>query len=160
MANKHLAIYLNDHLAGAEGALELLSHLEAAQADTTVGGLLSQLHTEIEADRQELEHLMARLDITVSVPHKASAWLAEKVANVKLQLDDNTDGTMRLFEGLEWLEIGIAGKRALWRALAVAGETVPELQRLEYDHLIERAEDQRRRVEVMRLEAAKGALGA
>jgi|RhiMetdeSRZDD1v2_1073273.scaffolds.fasta_scaffold609614_2 hypothetical protein len=30
MANKYLATYLNDHLAGSVAAIELLEHLEAA----------------------------------------------------------------------------------------------------------------------------------
>jgi hypothetical protein len=158
MASNHLAIYLNDHLAGAEGALELLGHLEASQAGTPVGDVLTQLHAEIEADRQELEHLMDRHHIAVSVPRKVSAWLGEKLAYVKLQLDDKATGALRLFEGLEALAIGIHGKGGLWRALAVASEDAPELQGVDYARLTQRAEDQHRRVEVLRLEAAKEAL--
>jgi hypothetical protein len=157
MPNKHLAIYLNDHLAGATGALELLTHLETAHADTPVGDVLMQLHAEIEADRKELEHLIDRLDITVSGLRKAGAWLGEKLANIKLQLDDQSTGAMRLFEGLEVLAIGILGKRGLWRVLADASETLPELQGMDYRHLIQRAEDQHRHVEVLRLQAAKEA---
>ena len=160
MANKHLAMYLNDHLAGATGALDLLSHLEATYASTPVGDLLTQLHTDIEADRQELEQLMDRLDISVSIPRKLSGWLGEKMADLKLQLDDTSNGTMRLFEGLEVLLVGIEGKRGLWRALAVAAEAAPELRAVDYDHLAQRAEEQHDRVEAMRLDAAKAALAS
>jgi hypothetical protein len=158
MASTHLAIYLNDHLAGAEGALELLGDLEAAYTGTPVGDALVQLHAEIEADRQQLEHLMERLHFTVSVPRKVSAWLGEKLAYVKLQLDDKATGAMRLFEGLEALGLGIQGKGGLWRALAFVSEDADELQGIDYDHLLQRAKDQHRRVEVMRLDAAKEAL--
>ena len=160
MANKHLAIYLNDHLAGATGALELLTHLEEAHTTKAVGPFLAQLHADIEADRQELEHLMARLDITVSGVRKVSAWLGEKAAQLKLQLDDQADGTLHLFEGLEALLVGIEGKRGLWRALAVASGAMPELQGVDYDHLAQRAQEQHDRVEVMRLDTAKEALTA
>src|SRR5687767_14945113 len=99
MANEHLVIYLNDHLAGATGALELLTHLEEVHAGTSVGDFLTQLHTDIEADHQELKHLMDRLHITESIPRKVSAWLGEKAAQLKLQIDDKASGSFRLFEG-------------------------------------------------------------
>lgn len=160
MANKHLATYLNDHLAGATGALELLSHLEEAYAGTPLGAMLEQLHTDIEANRQQLEHLIERLQIDVSAPRKVSAWLGEKLVYLKLQLDDTTTGDMRLFEGLEALALGIQGQRALWNALAIASEAEPGLQGVDYDRLIQSAEHQYRRVEEQRLEAARQALTA
>jgi hypothetical protein len=155
MANKHLAIYLNDHLAGATGALELLTHL--IEVHTTVRDVLTQLHVEIDAERQELERLIDRLHITESGARKLGAWLGEKLAYVKLQLDDKADGSMRLFEGLEALAIGIQGKRGLWRVLAVASETLPELRGIDYDQLVQRSESQHQRVEELRLHAAKEA---
>jgi len=160
MANEHLAIYLNDHLAGATGALELLTHLEEAHAGTPVGDFLTQIHTEIEADHQELKHLMDRLDITDSVPRKVGAWLGEKAAQLKLQMDDKASGSLRLFEGLEALVVGIEGKRALWRALAAASEIVPELKGVDHEHLAQRALEQHDRMDERRLTAAKHALGA
>jgi hypothetical protein len=160
MTNEHLAIYLNDHLAGATGALELLAHLEEIHARTPVGDFLTQLHADIEADHQELKHLIARLHIQVNTPRRVAAWLGEKAAQLKLQLDDKASGSLRLFEGLEALLIGIEGKRGLWRALAAASEIVPELQGVDYAHLAQRAVEQHDRVEERRLEAAKEAFAA
>jgi hypothetical protein len=101
---------------------------------------------------------MERLNIDVSVSRKVSGWLGEKLAYVKLQLDDASNGSMRLFEGLEALALGIQGKRGLWQALAVASAFESELKNVHYDHLIQQAEDQHRRVEVLRLDAAKEVL--
>jgi hypothetical protein len=157
MANKHLAIYLNDHLAGATGALELMTDLAEAHAGTPVGDSLRQLHDEIEAERQELERLIDRLDISVSAPRRMGAWLGEKLAYLKMQVDDKTTGAMRLFEGLEALALGIQGKRGLWRVLAIVSEADPDLRGLDYDQLVQRSEDQHRRVEQMRLAASKPA---
>ncbi len=158
MANKHLATYLNDHLAGSVMGLELLTHLEATQGDIDLTGFVATLHADFVADRSELEALMARLQITKSAPRQATAWLAEKMTQLKLHLDDPTAGALRLLEALETLSIGILGKRALWRALAVADE--PGLQGVDYEHWAQFAEDQHRRVEAMRLEAAKKAFAA
>ncbi|MDQ2995917.1 MAG: hypothetical protein M3R61_02500 [Chloroflexota bacterium] len=157
MANKHLAIYLNDHLAGSTGALELLTHLADAHAGTPIGDALTQLHAEIEADRHELEHLIDRLQIAESGPRKVGAWLGEKLAQLKLQIDDQSTGAMRLFEGLEAVAIGIQGKRGLWRVLSVASETLTELQGIDYTELVQRSDDQHRRVEMMRLDAGRDA---
>ena len=154
MANKHLAIYLNDHLAGATGALELLAHLQEGHAATPLGDALTQLHAEIEADRQELEHLIDRLDIGVSSPRKIGVWLAEKLAQLKLQMDDKANGSMHLFEGLEALALGIQGKRGLWQVLAAVSRAAPELGELDYHQLIQRSEDQYRRAEALRLQSA------
>ncbi|MDB5301977.1 MAG: hypothetical protein JWO87_3640 [Phycisphaerales bacterium] len=157
MTNKHLATYLNDHDAGALTALELLEHLTSAYAGTPVAAFARELHAEIAADRLELEALMAHLDIAKSGVRQASAWLAEKLAELKLRLDDVRAGAFRLFEAAEAVSLGIEGKKLLWVVLSQESENLPSLQLLDYDRLIRRAEDQRRRVEAVRLEAGKAA---
>ena len=122
MAREHIATYLNDHLAGATGAVELLEHLEKEHADTEVGRLASELRADVEADRQTLQSLMERLEVAQSRTQKAAAWLGEKAAELKLRLDDPAGGSLRLFESLEVLSLGIEGKRSLWRALAAASK--------------------------------------
>ncbi len=160
MAHKHIATYLNDHLAGSVAALELLAHLEAAHKGTAVEHSIAGLRADVAADRQELEALMGRLDVAESGPRKATAWLTEKLTELKLRLDDPTGRDLHLLEGLEAVAIGIEGKRALWRALAAAADTAPELRGIDYGRLEQRADEQRRRAEALRLEAAKAALGA
>jgi len=103
---------------------------------------------------------MAWLQIAESRPRQATAWLAEKTTQLKLLLDDPSGGSLRLLEGLEAVAIGIAGKQALWRSLASVAADVPELQGVDYERLLQRSQDQRQRVEVLRLEAAKAALGS
>jgi hypothetical protein len=159
MANAHLATYLNDHLAGAVAAIELLGHLAAAQAGTALEPVLAEVRAEVAADRQELEALMARLQIAQSRPRQATAWLAEKTTQLKLLVDDLSGGPLRLLEGLEAVAIGIEGKQALWRSLATVAAEIADLQGVDYERLQQRGEEQRQRVEVMRLEAAKTALG-
>jgi hypothetical protein len=57
----------------------------------------------VAADRDELEDLMKRLNIDQSRTRKASAWLGEKMTELKLRFGDPKDGTLRLFESLEAL---------------------------------------------------------
>jgi hypothetical protein len=158
MAKEHLATYLNDHLAGAVVALELLATLTAAHAGTPLADFFAQLTTDIAADRRELEDLMSRLEIGESRTRKASAWLAEKFTELKLRVDDPAGGELRLFESLEALSLGIEGKRSLWRVLSALAEDTPGLQSLDYERLLDRAQKQRQVVDDLRLEVGKRTL--
>lgn len=161
MTNKYLATYLIDHLAGSVAALELLEDLKAAYADTALAGFFAELQTDIASDQRQLQGLMDRLQIVESRPRKVSAWLTEKFIELKLHLDDRARGPLRLLESLEAVGLGIHGKLAMWHALNAAAEDFPPLQGLvDYERLAQRAEEQRRRVEVVRLEAAKAAFAA
>ena len=156
MSKEHLSIYLNDHLAGANVALEILDHLASEASDWS--SLLAALKTEIEEDREQLLAVMARHGIEESRVRKAGGWLAEFLAEFKLEVDDDSEGPLRRLERLEALAIGIEGKIALWRALhAAAGG---DLKEMDYERLTQRGRDQRTRIEALRLEAARAALAA
>jgi hypothetical protein len=157
MANEHLAIYLNDHLSGSLGAVELLEHLQTAYSGSELREVFAELRSDIEADREELKRLMEQLQITQSSSRKAGAWIAEKLAELKMRLDDSAPGPLRLLEGLEALELGITGKLALWRALIAAADVAPALNVLDYERLAKRATEQIERVEAHRLNAAQAA---
>ncbi len=158
MANDHIAIYLNDHLAGSVVAVELMEDLEAAYAEKPIAAFIAGLRAEVEADVEELKRIMSSLEISESRTRKASAWLTEKLTELKLRLDDPAHGDLRLFESLEALSLGIAGKKSLWLALSAAAEITPALRIADYDRLKQRAVDQRHRVEGRRLEVAQSAL--
>jgi hypothetical protein len=160
MGAEHLATYLNDHLAGASAAIELLTDIAAAHAGTATERFFIELRADVEADRQALEALMGRLHVTVSRSRKVTAFLAATAAELKLRLDDSAGGALRLLEVSEAVALGIEGKRALWRALAAAAGAVPKLQVADYERLTQRAEEQRQRVERVRLEAARAAFAA
>ena len=157
MSLNHLAIYLNDHLAGATAAVELLGHLE--QKTNAIGPFAARLRQDIVADRDELAALMRSVKIPVSTTRKAGGWLSEKLAELKVHFDDPSDGSLRLLEMLEAIAVGIEGKRALWTALTVAAEAAPELLILNYARLLGRVDEQRMQVEAQRLIAARAALG-
>jgi hypothetical protein len=158
MAKEHLATYLNDHLSGSVAAIELLENLQAAYAGTELGQFCAELHNDIEADRQELKSLLDRLEIKQSGARKAGGWITEKLAELKMRLDDSAHGPLRLLESLEAVELGINGKLALWRALMAAAEVTPALRgALDYQRLAKRATEQIERVEAHRLNAAKAA---
>lgn len=151
-----LTSYLNDHLAGSVGALELLDRLVDTYRGRPLERFFRELHDEIEADQETLKELIASFDDEKeSAVRKAGAWIVEKFSRARIQLSETRDGEMGLFLALEGLALGIQGKRALWRALAAASATVPPLRRLDYDELEKRAVEQYDRVEAKRLEVAR-----
>jgi hypothetical protein len=158
VANSALATYLNNHLAGSVIALELLEQLmtEAGAVEVPV---LATLNADITAARQELEALMAELGITQSRPQQASAWLTEKLSELKLRLDDPHGEALWRLEALEALALGLAGQLALWHSLESAAETASELGGRTYAQLIRRVEEQYDVVENLRRNAAREAFG-
>lgn len=147
--------YLNDHLAGSVGALELLDRLVITYQGKPLERFFGDLRDEIEADQETLKELIAKLDEKESTVRKAGAWIVEKVSRAKIQLSETREGEMGLFLALEGLALGIQGKRSLWRALAAASQTTPRLRGLDYAMLERRAVEQRDRVEAKRLEVAR-----
>jgi hypothetical protein len=154
MHTDHLATYLNDHLAGSTIALGLLDDLRSKFPDSEISTLAERLKTDITADRQQLESIMARLHIDQSTLRKASAWANEKLLRAKLFMDDSKAGPLRLLEATEAISLGIEGKRGLWVVLESLSKNFPELSSVDYPNLIQRAKEQRARLEPHRIEAA------
>src|SRR5215218_6124516 len=105
-----LGTYLNDHLAGATAAIDMLTHLEQFVGSGR-GRFFALLRADIEADRAELEQFIERLGETRSGVRQAVAWVAEKVARLKLKADA---GPLHELEAVEAVAIGIHGKGSLW----------------------------------------------
>jgi hypothetical protein len=155
MNRDELKSYLNDHLAGSVGALELLDRLIDTYKAKPLGRFFSELRAEVDADQGKLQGLIDQLDAEESSVRKAGAWVMEKLSRPKIQLSESREGEMGLFLALEALALGIAGKQSLWRALAIASETAPRLRVLDYAELEKRALEQHAHVETKRLEVAR-----
>ncbi len=159
MTVAYLASYLKDHLAGSVVAVDILDQLEKSQLPRDLAAQFARLRSDIESDRDELKSLMSRLEVTESWPRKAAAWSAAKMTEIKLRLEDEATGPLRLLELTEAVSLGIEGKLALWRSLAAAAETAAQLRVADYDRLAQRALEQRRRAEDIRMGLARAALG-
>ena len=155
-----LSDYLNDHLAGSVGALEMLDRMIEMLAEKPLERFFRELRDEIHQDQEQLRELMQKLGIAESSTRKAGAWIAEKLTRPKIDVADGSMEDIGVFLGLEALLLGITGKRSLWRALQAASRTVPALARLDYAGLEQRAIDQCERVEARRLEMARAVFNA
>jgi hypothetical protein len=153
--SKDLTTYLNDHLAGSVGGLELVDHLIETYKGKPLEQFFKDLRKEIDADQGTLQDLIEKLGEKESAVRKAGVWVAEKFSRAKIRLSDSEEGRMGLLQALEGLVLGITGKRGLWTALAAAADTVPQLRELDYTRLEKRAAEQCDRVETKRLEIAR-----
>jgi hypothetical protein len=112
-----LATYLADHLAGAAGAIDLLSGLVRQHRGTPEVATLRELLVDIRSDERTLRTLALALGGKGRRPKRLLGKVAGRLTRVRIALVSGRDRRFGLFEGLEVLGIGILGKRALWRAL-------------------------------------------
>jgi hypothetical protein len=154
-----LAIYLNDHLAGAVGGVELAKRTLDNNKATEYEAFLTQLVADIEADQAALEALMERSGIPRGPVKPGLAWASEKVGRLKLNGAITGYSPLSRLVELETLRLGIEGKRCLWRSLEEARPPDAAMTDEELHELIARAEAQIEVVEEHRVEAARTALG-
>lgn len=158
MPEHALGLYLNDHLAASVGALAMMERLEAAHVGSDVARIVASVRVEVEGEQALLRSLIAKADSTESVPRKMAGWLAERFAQLKLQVDSPSESALRLLEATEMLAVGISGKTGLWRALALVSPAVTALRGPDYDALVAQSMAQHERVEGLRMQAAGRAL--
>ena len=152
LAHERLRLYLNDHLAGSVGAIELLDNLIEQHSDDRFGKFFAGLRQEIRPDQDRLRDLIRKLGAKESAVRKAGAWLAEKFSRVKV---GDANDSAELLQSLEVLALGITGKKLLWRSLGVVASNFPALQGTDFSQLEERARAQFERVETLRIEMAR-----
>jgi hypothetical protein len=155
---KELDSYLNDHLAGSVGALELLEHWIQLYEGKPLGAFFSNIRIEIRDDQNTLRNVMHSLGIKESNLRKAGAWAAEKAGRARLMIAGGDPGSLGLVLTLEGLIMGVTGKRLLWRALAAA--KFPQLSGYDFEVLQRRAEEQAERIEAERIRAVERAFRA
>ena len=148
---------MKDHFAGSVAAVELLNHLVSSHRGKRHEQFFVRLREEVREDQEVLHRLLQDLDASGGALRNTTAFVSEKLARIKLMLEDPAGGQLARFEKLEALALGIEGKRALWHALLAVAEEIPALGKVDFAKLDQRADDQRKRVEARRLEAAREA---
>jgi hypothetical protein len=152
---KELDSYLNDHLAGSVGALELVAHWAHLYEGKPLGAFFVEIGAEIRADQDTLQDLMRSLGIEESKVRQAGAWAAEKVGRARFVIAGDEPTGLGLVLTLEGLIMGITGKKLMWRALAAAN--LPKIEAFDFKELQHRAEQQIERTEAERIRAARRA---
>ncbi|WP_216853373.1 hypothetical protein [Phytoactinopolyspora halotolerans] len=149
-----LAIYLNDHLAGATLGARRARYLAEADIDASLGSSVSGLAADIADDRAELMSIMRTLGIPLRRYKTGVAVAAELAGRLKPNGRVLQRSPLSTLEELELLKLGIEGKASGWRSLRSVAERDGRLSVEQIDHLTQRAEDQARRVEELRRRVA------
>jgi len=140
MNSRLLAIYLNDHLAGATGGLELARRASRANEGSAVGDFLAKLAAEIDEDRDSLLKLMDAVDVKPDRAKVAAGWSAEKLGRLKPNGQLRGYSPLSRLTELEGLRLGVTGKLELWKTMQrTLGDDV---RTIDFEELIKRAQRQ------------------
>ena len=148
-----LGIYLNDHLAGATGGVELARRMAGSHHDPAQRVRLQRLAADIAQDRRALLELMAVLGLPVRRYKLSAVWAAEKAARLKLNGSLLARSPLSNLEELEMLRLGVEGKAADWRTLRALADADSRLDRDRLDGLMARAREQTGLLEELRIRA-------
>jgi hypothetical protein len=149
-----LAVYLHDHLAGSNFAIELLESMRDQHDTHGIRKFAADLLVDIQADQAVLQQIIDRVGKAGMDLKQAAAWFAEKASRLKLRSDGDNSGGLGTFEALETLSLGITGKLALWRALELLSVADERVRGVDYTKLIARAKEQYAQAEERRLQLA------
>ncbi|MGV9453158.1 hypothetical protein [Streptomyces sp. NPDC003635] len=152
--SRMLAIYLNDHLAGATGGVELARRMVQEHGESEHGRELRGLAAAITQDRSALLRLMADLDVPTRRYKVYGAWLGEKIGRVKPNGRLLRRSGLTLLVELEAMRLGVQGKILLWRTLHHAARSDPRLEPAQLQLLLQRAEEQATTLDALHAEAA------
>lgn len=149
-----LGIYLNDHLAGATGGVQLVRRAARNHRGQPSGVALARLAREVAEDRKALVGLMHALGVPRRGYKIVAGWLGERAGRLKANGRLRERSPLSSVVELEGIRLGIEGKAALWRTLRLVAADY-RLDAARVDELQRRAEGQIDEVEAMRQRAVK-----
>ena len=141
-----LAIYLNDHLAGATGGVELAYRIAREHDEADLTGLARA----IQEDRDSLQRIMTALDVRQDHLKVVAGWLGEKVGRLKPNGRLFSRSPLSYVLELEAMRLGVDGKAAGWQTLRRLAEHDSRLDKAQLDDLLARAEAQKETLERLR----------
>lgn len=153
----YLGIYLKDQLALGIAWRELARRAANNNKGSDLGTALDRVATAIAEDVSTFRTLMRELDVKPDPVRNVAVTVAERIGRLKPNGRLLRYSPLSRFEELEFLTMGIDGKKQLWttlRDLAGLRERLPDV---DFDALIARAEQQRAELEPFRAKAGREA---
>jgi hypothetical protein len=157
-AEQFLTIYMNDQLAAGVLWREVARRSQRSNSGTPAGDALQRVATAIAEDVVTFEQIMDRLGLRRSRVKPALAVVAERAGRLKLNGRLTSYSPLSRFAELDFLAIGIEGKKQLWQNLRDGADLATRLPDVDFDGLVERAQRQRDHIEPFRRAAGEAAL--
>jgi hypothetical protein len=145
-----LAVYLNDHLAGAVAGAELLRRSAGAHQGTELGPPLTDLAEEVRRDGESLRKIMGDLGVPVMRGRMALGWLGEKAGRLKPNGRFVSRSPLSDVLELEAMRLGVEGKLCAWRTLQALTDAEPRIDGARMTALVARAERQIQTLDALR----------
>lgn len=155
--DRYLGIYLNDQLALGVAWRELARRTARNNRGTDLGTAVEGVAQAIAEDVDTFGNIMKRLGVGRSPVKAPLTWLAERIGRFKPNGKLAGYSPLSRFEELEFLAMGIDGKKQLWTTLRDAAGLRTRLPDVDFEALIRRAEDQRAVLEPFRVRAGEEA---
>ncbi|GAB3622473.1 hypothetical protein GCM10027418_05550 [Mariniluteicoccus endophyticus] len=152
MSTELLITYLQDHHAGASAGIDLFRRVADSHSRPAVAAEVSRLADEIAEDKELLEELMAQVGAKPSVAKDLPARVGEKVSQLKTNNRLVERSPLSDLIELEALTLAVHGKLLGWKMLRQLDD--PRLPATALDRLIDRAADQGKRLDALRLDCA------
>lgn len=151
--DEFLGIYLKDQLALGIGWRELARRAARNNKGTELGTALTRVAEAIAEDVETFRAIMRRLRVTPDPVKNTLVYAAERVGRLKPNGRLRQYSPLSRFEELEFLAMGIDGKKQLWTTLRDLAGLAARLPEFDFDDLVRRAEDQRAELEPFRAAA-------
>lgn len=158
--DEFLGIYMNDQLALGVLWREVARRSQRNNSGTQLGEVLERVSAGIAEDVETFQQIMRRLGVRRNPVKIGLAVGAERLGRLKLNGRLGTYSPLSRFVELDFLAMGIEGKKLLWATLRDLAGLASRLPDIDFDHLIERAEHQRADLEPFRVRAGTEALAA
>jgi hypothetical protein len=149
---------MNDQLAAGVLWREVARRSQRSNSGTPAGDALQRVATAIADDVVTFEQIMDRLGARRSRVKPALAVVAERAGRLKLNGRLTSYSPLSRFAELDFLAIGIEGKKQLWQNLRDGADLATRLPDVDFDGLVERAQRQRDDIEPFRRAAGEAAL--
>ena len=149
---------MNDQLALGIGWREVARRAQRSNEGTELGDALARVSTAIAEDVDTFAAIMRRLGMRRNPVKTSAALAAERVGRLKLNGRVRSYSPLSRFVELDFLLMGIDGKRVLWANLRDHAGLASRLPDVDFDALIERADRQRAELEPFHARAGAQAL--
>ena len=150
---------MNDQLALGVVWREVARRTARENRGTDYGEPLTRVCDGISEDVATFAQIMDRLGLPKNRVKTRLAVLGERVGRLKLNGRLLGYSPLSRFAELEFLAMGIDGKKILWTTLRDLTPIPERLPDVDFDHLIERAQRQRDELEPWRARAGREAFG-